>query len=269
MKFIVGKEENVSIGKYRKEDLDLARKFSKKIYDEFGNFLKAIVLFGSSARTTDEKNKGSDIDVLLIVDDVTTTLNPEVVETYRVVVEKSIADVSKRLHITSMKLTSFWEYTRVGDPVAINILRDGVALMDSGFFDPLRILLMRGRIRPTTESIWTYYTRAPATMYNSKWHILKAALDLYWAVIDSAHAALMKLGEVPPSPAHVADIMYEKMVKQGLLGQKYVNTMRTFYDLGKMITHGEIDNVSGAEYDAYKQEAEEFIGAMKEFIEKE
>jgi len=268
VKFVVGREENPNIGKYRREDLQLARKFAKKAYDEFGNFLKAIVLFGSTARAAEEKKKGADIDILLIVDDVTTTLTPEVVETYRIVVEKAIADISKRLHITSMKLTSFWEYARAGDPVSVNILRDGVALMDSGFFDPMRVLLMRGRIRPTPESIWTYYTRAPATMHNAKWHILKAALDLYWAVIDAAHAALMKLGEIPPSPAHVADIMDEKMVQKGLLGQRYVKIMRNFYNLGKMITHGEIQDISGAEYDTYRQEAEDFISAMKEFIEK-
>ncbi len=268
MKFIVGKGENPNLGKYRKEDLELARTFAKKVYDEFGNFLKAVVLFGSSARATSKIKKGSDIDILLIVDDITTTLTPEVVETYRIIVEKAIADVSKRLHITSMKLTTFWEYARVGDPVAVNILRDGVALMDSGFFDPMRVLLMRGRIRPTAESIWTYYTRAPATMHNSKWHIMKAALDLYWAVIDAAHAALMKLGEVPPSPEHVADIIQEKMVKKGLIAQRYAKMMRNFYNMGKMITHGEIQEMSGAEYDTYREEAEDFIGAMKEFIEK-
>jgi len=269
VKFVVSKEENPNIGKYRREDLEIARKFAKKVYDEFGNFLKAIVLFGSTARITEKKKKGADIDILLIVDDVTITLTPEVVETYRIIVEKAIADISTRLHVTSMKLTTFWEYARVGDPVAVNILRDGVALMDSGFFDPMRVLLMRGRIRPTPESIWTYYTRAPTTMHNAKWHILKAALDLYWAVIDAAHAALMKLGEVPPSPSHVADMMEEKMVKQGLLEERYVKMMRNFYNLGKMITHGEITDISGAEYDTYREEAEDFINAMKEFIEKE
>ena len=59
-----------------------------------------------------------------------------------------------------MRFTSFWEYIRNGDPVGINILRDGVAIIDTGFFDPLQALLKKGRIRPTSESIWTYIDEA-------------------------------------------------------------------------------------------------------------
>ncbi|MBW2999415.1 hypothetical protein KY339_01980, partial [Candidatus Woesearchaeota archaeon] len=183
-------------------------------------------------------------------------------------IQKIISEVSKRLHITSMRLTSFWEYVKSGDPVAINILRDGVAIIDSGFFEPLQALLKQGRIRPTSESVWSYFTRAPATLHNSKWHIMQATLDLYWAVIDAAHAALMRLKQIPPSPIHVADMLDEKMVKKKLLDKKYVETMRKFYNLSKMITHREIREIKGDEYEGYYKEAEEFVNVIKAFIEK-
>jgi len=265
LQFDIPVRKNPNLPKYEKKDLELAREFSRKLYREFGNFLKAVVIFGSAARK--EANKESDIDILVVVDDITMTMNPEIVEAYRIIIEKTIIETSKRLHVISLKFTAFWEYVRNGDPVGINILRDGVALIDSGFFDPLQVLLYQGRIRPTPESIWAYFTRAPKTLHNAKWHMSQATIDLYWAVVDSAHAALMYLGHIPPSPKHVADLMEEKMVKKKILDKKYVTTMRTFYQLMKMITHREIKEVTGEQFDIYFEEAEEFVNKMKEIIE--
>ena len=156
---------------------------------------------------------------------------------------------------------------RNGDPVAINMLRDGVPLQDVGIFEPLQMLLFQGRIRPTKESIWNYYARAPATLANANWHVLQACLDLYWAVIDAAHAALMKMGEVPPSPSHVADLIHDKLVKTGHAQKRSADTMRFFYELSKKITHREIREIPGKKYDEYRGLAQEFVNAMKKVIE--
>lgn len=265
MKFNIPVRENPNISKYKKEDLDIARDFSRKLYREFGNFLKAVVVFGSLARK--KETKESDIDVLVIIDDITMRMTPEVVEAYRVITEKVIGEISKRLHVTSMKFTAFWEYLRNGDPVGINILRDGIALIDSGFFDPMQVLLYQGRIRPTPESIWTYMNRAPRTLHNSKWHMSQATVDLYWAIVDSAHAALMYLGYIPPSPAHLGELIREKMVKTKLIEVRYAKTVDNFYNLMKMITHREIKEITGEQFDIYFNEAEDFVNGMQKFIE--
>ena len=67
-----------------------------------------------------------DIDILIVVDNVSFYLTPEIVEVYREVTERIAIETSKRLHITTLRITSFWEYMRVGDPIGINILRSGV-----------------------------------------------------------------------------------------------------------------------------------------------
>ena len=265
MKFDIPRKEHPNIEKYERHVVDTAHRFANEIYKEMGALIRAVVLFGSAARKTTTVK--SDIDVLVIIDDLTISLSPEVVEAYRVIVNRSIVKVSTNLHITTLRFTSFWEYIRNGDPIGINILRDGVALIDSGFFEPLQALLKKGRIRPTSESIWTYYIRAPNTLHNSKWHLLQATMDLYWAVIDAAHAVLMKHGEIPPTPEHVADLLEQKLVKKKLLEQKYVTTMRHFYKLMKMITHREVKEITGEEYDRYYKHAEEFVRRMREFIE--
>ena len=266
MKFDIKKQETKkNRDKYDKENIDLAYEFAKRVHKELGKFLKAIVLFGSAAR---RKEKTNDVDILLVVDDLSIALTKEIVQSYRIIVEQIIAKVSTRLHVTTLRFTNFWEYVRAGDPVAVNILRDGYALIDSGFIEPLQSLLYQGRIRPTPESTWSYFNRAPKTILNSKWHLLQATVDLYWAVIDSAHAALMKINEVPPSPEHVNDLMEEKLVKTGMIDKKYPKVMRRFYDIMKMITNRDIKEITGDQYDEYLKEAEEFVDAMKEVMDK-
>lgn len=268
MEFKINKRHTIedNQSKYEKHEFDIALEFSKEVKKEFKDLLKAIILFGSTARRTNEKT--NDIDILLIIDDVKIQLGPEIIQTYRIMLEKIVAKVSKKLHVTSLRFTNFWEYVRAGDPIAINILRDGIPILDSGFFEPLQILLYQGRLRPSAESIQNYLALAPQTLQNSKQHILQATLDLYWAVIDSAHAALMSVNEIPPSPAHVADMLDEKLIKKGLLNKKYSYIMRNFYSLGKSIMHGELLQISGDQYDSYYKEAYGFVMDMKTFIEK-
>ena len=264
MKFLLEKRVNENLYKYNNEDIRLAKVFTDRAKDEFGEFLKAVVVFGSAAR--DQTSERSDIDVLILVDDLTYTFTDAVIESYKLVTERLIAEISYKLHITSMTLTSFWEYIKAGDPVAINILRDGYSLYDEGFFEPLQTLLKRGRIRPSEESIWNYYGRAPRTLINSSWHLLQASLDLYWAVIDSAHAALMKAGEIPPSPEHVADMLEKVLVPRGL-EKEHVRTMRQFFNLSKSIVHREVKVIHGKEYDVYRKKAQEFVTRMRAMID--
>ena len=267
MKFQVRKKPVKNIDIYLQQDVEIARKFAKLIYKEFGTFIKALVLFGSTLKTPRGPKK--DIDILIILDDVTVQFSKELVETYRIITQKIIADVSpQKLHIQTMKFTSFWEYVRNGDPVAINILRNGLALIDTGFFDPLQALLDQGRLRPSEESIYTYFTMAPASLSRANNHMLTACVDLYWAAIDASHAVLMKFGEIPPSPDHVADLLERKLVRKRHINKKYSDMMRKLYILFKKITHREIKTISGIEYEKYRKLSETFVNKMKKYIEK-
>ncbi len=268
MEFKIERRENPNLRNYSKDDYEIAKRFGEALQAELGDFLKVVVLFGSAARSARQEIYERDIDVLVIVNDLTIILNKEVITAYRIIVENTASKISKRLHVTTLKLTTFWEYMRNGDPIAINMLRDGVSIIDKGFFEPIQVLLAQGRVRPTQESIWTYFSRAPATLSSSKWHVMQAVVDLYWAVIDSSHAALMSLGEIPPTPEHVADMIEEKMVKTGMLEKRYADIMRNFYKISKMIIHREVREITGQEYDRYLKEAQAYVTVMQKFIQK-
>lgn len=248
------------------DSYDVARKFSKIVYKEFGDFIRAIVLFGSVAKKS--KNP-KDIDILIIIDDVKFKLSQDIVETYRIIVEKAVSETDQeRLHIQSMKFSNFWEYMRAGDPVAINILRYGIALIDTGFIDPLQMLLDQGRIRPSKEAIYTYFTMAPASLGRANNHLLQATVDLYWAVIDASHAALMKYGEIPPSPDHVAEMMEKTLIPKKIITKKSVKTIRTMYKVFKDVVNREISDIPASDYDKYKKMSEDFVKEIKKYIDK-
>ena len=204
---------NENKGKYPKDDLDYAYRFAADITKEVGTFIKGVILFGSRSR---KKQPAHDIDILIILDDISVHLSREFVQTYRIIVDNLVGKINKKLHVTTFKYTSFWEFVRNGDPLAINILRDGVPIVDREFFRPLQLLLFQGRIRPSQESVWAYYSKSSQTMQNSKFRMISAVMDLYWAVIDASHAALMRMNEIPPSPNHVADLINDKLIKPKL-----------------------------------------------------
>lgn len=265
MEFKVEKKElPKKESKYTKHDIDLAYKFAKTIYKEFDRFLRGIVLFGSTAKK--EHEQGSDIDVLIIVDDVSYHMTPEIVETYRIIVARTVAKIDKRLHVTTLKFTTFYEYIRIGDPIGINILRDGFALIDTGFFVPFQLLLHQGRIRPTHEAVISYYSRVPQTMHNSKWHIMQGMLDLYWAAIDAAHAALMKQGQMPENPSRVSELIKEHLVSKKLVHKKCIGIMKELYDVSKKIMHRDIKEMKGKEYDRMQKDAKFLVDELKKVI---
>ena len=267
MRFPIERREKKNITNYFSQDVETARKFAKIMYQEFGSFLSAVILFGSTIK--DPTNPKKDVDILIILDDVRIRFTKDLVQTYRIITEKAIARVDpKRLHVQSMKFTSFWEYVRAGDPVAINVLRHGVSLVDTGFFDPLQVLLEQGRIRPSKESVYTYFTMSPASLQRSKQHVLTAVIDLYWAAIDSAHAALMASGEIPPTPEHVADLLELRLVKNKEIPRNTADTMRKLYVLYKKVTRLEVTEISGSDYDRLRKETEFFVQEMKKYIEK-
>ncbi|MBT4446096.1 hypothetical protein HOA92_07165 [archaeon] len=266
MRFRIQAKDDDNIQRYPTSDLKIARVFSDKLKKELQDFLSSVVVFGSSARKTQHKN--SDIDVLIIGNDLDFKLSQPFLETYRLIIERTIMNTSGKLHVTSMTMSSFWEYARAGDPIVTNILRDGVTLHDNGSFRPLQQLLRQGRVRPTEESVWRYFARAPKTLNNSRWHIMQGTLDLYWAVIDSAHAALMAKDTIPPSPDHVAAMLNKVFVKSKELEPKYVELMTKFYNLNKDITHRKIQHINGRDYDHLYKEAGEFVNRMKKLIRK-
>ncbi len=241
----------------------IALDFAARVYKKFDKMIKSVILFGSTVKNTSTPD--SDIDIFIIVDDASIVWDQELISWYREELSNLISQktYTKGLHINTTKLTTWWNDLMKGDPVVINILRYGEALIDfGGFFAPLKVLLQQGKIKSTPESIFSALERAPAHLSRSRASVLTTIEGVYWCMVDSAHAALMSAKRLPPSPEHVPIMLKETFVDNKMLDMKYVIWYRNLYDLHRRIVHGNLTELKGEEIDAWQKRAQEFMDNM-------
>ncbi len=250
---------------------EIAMDFATKTYQEFNKIIKSIILFGSTAKKT--AVAGSDMDIIIILDDVSIRWDQELIAWYRKELEKIVKRNPYKvdLHINTIKLSTWWSDLMRGDPVVINIIRDGKSLIDfGGYFEPLKFLLVEGKIKSTPEAIYSLLQRAPAHISRSKVSELNSIEGLFWAMVDSAQAALIAAGVNPSSPEHLPVDLKEVFVNAGKLKMKYVVWYRDLLMLHKKIAHGDVRNLKGVEIDDWQEKTEDFlremVGLVKELV---
>ncbi len=250
-----------------RNEREIAMDFATKVYQKFDKIVKSIVLFGSSIKQNSTST--SDVDIIIVIDDAAIQWDQELIAWYREELGKLIAvnPYKKELHITTVRITTWWDDMMKGDPVIINVLRYGEALIDfGGFFNPLKILLEQGRIKPTPEAIYTALQRAPDHFRRSKIAELNTIEGLFWAMVDSAQAALMSNHIMPPSPEHIPILLKETFVDIKKLKMDYVIWYRDLYVFHRKIIHGEVRDVKGSEVDEWQKRTDDFIRVMTQLV---
>jgi predicted nucleotidyltransferase len=246
-----------------KREHNIAMDFALKVYEKFEKSVKSIVLFGSTVKQS--AVVGSDVDIIIIIDDVSIKWDQEMIAWYREELDKILKanPYQKALHINTIKLSTWWEDLLKGDPIVINVLRYGEALIDlGGFFEPLKFLLIQGKIKPTPEAVYNALQRAPLHLERSRQAELGCIEGLYWTVVDAAQAALIAASVSPPSPEHIPIDLKQTFVDTGMLNKKYVAWYRDLLILHKKILHGEIRELKGIEIDDWQERADEFLKVM-------
>lgn len=248
-------------------DPDIAMDFATKVYQRFNKLVKSVILFGSTAKKT--STTGSDIDIIIIIDDASIHWDSELIVWYREELEKIVKKnpYNKELHINTIKLTTWWEDLIRGDPVVLNVIRDGESLIDfGGFFEPLKYLFVMGKIKGTPEAIYSLLERAPQHIQRSKFAEVGAIEGVYWSMVDSAHAALIAANIQPSSPENIPIDLKTYFVDAGKLKVKYVTWLRDLIVLHKAILHREITDLKGADIDEWQARAEEFLEVMAQLV---
>ncbi len=246
---------------------DIGMDFATKVYEKFNKIIKSIILFGSTVKKT--RTQGSDIDIVIVIDDASIKWDQELIAWYREELDKILKTnpYHGELHINTIKLSTWWEDLMRGDPVILNIIRNGESMIDfAGFFEPLKFLLLQGKIKSTPEAVYNCLQRAPIHIARSKASELNAIEGLYWAMVDSAHAALIAKNISPPSPEHVPVDLRENFVNTKKLKMKYVIWYKDLLMLHKRIAHGEIRDLKGVEIDDWQAKTEEFLEVMARLV---
>ncbi len=258
--------KNIKTMQFSKSE-DIARDFAVKVYQKFDTVVKSVVLFGSGAKQN--ATAASDIDIVILIDDATITWDNETIFWYR----EELGDIlklnpyQKKLHINTVKITTWWDDLMKGEPTVFNMLRYGKAMIDiGGFFNPLKQLLIQGKIRPSPEAIYNCLERAPMHIRRSKTAELNCIEGLYWSMVESSHAALIAAGRTPPSTEHIKDELIEVFVKNKILKIKYVEWYGRLMELHKGIAHETIHDLKGVEIDMWQERCEEYLLVMTRLV---
>lgn len=251
---------------YHFENLKIAREFSKELILEMKELVRSIVLFGSN--NNDTLNKDSDIDLMIVLDNVSVHVGEELREAYQIIVKKIASKFEKdKLHVMSMNLSDLWDMARKGDPVLINILRSGLSLFDRDLIEPMQYLLEIGKIKPTREAANNYISRSQTLMKETNKHLQNSILDMYYSVIDIVHATLITQKITPASPKEMAQIFKETF--KGKPQEKYSSEIDEFYKLAKDIEHSRVEIIDGKLYDKYHKKAIKLIEELSKFAKDE
>lgn len=242
--------------------------FRKKALEKFGDYIKAIVVWGSVTRG-DYTGK-SDVDIYIIFDDTKASIKD-----FNNIRERIDKDISKIAHDTDprlhpqpiLALTEFMDGIRNCHPLFFNIVREGFAIHDTGFFIPMRKLLEWGHFPATAEAAEMRMESVPKRIdrvENVKLYMI--AEDLYYAVLDAAQAVLMYVGVGPPAPKVAAREIRKHLVEAGLLKEEYAKILEDTINFRKAVEHKEIKKISGQEVDDWIKKVEDYIKVFEELL---
>jgi len=252
--------------KLRTEKLALAEKFKEEVLKHYGKITKAVVVFGSLVRG--DFHEKSDIDLLVIIDDVIARLTPE----QKLDIDDDIYAIGKEIckDISvqpAWTLSEFWDMARIGHPLLYTIVRDGWALYDTGFFVPVRKLLELGKIPTTLEAVERFMEGAPKKIRRvDETKLYMVAEDLYYAVLNSSQAVLMFLGENPPTPKETLGAVKERLVNDKLLEQEYYDYFDQIIIFRKGVEHREINKIKGEDLDEFIDKANRYVERMQQLL---
>lgn len=253
------KEERHETKEQRMQEINL---FTKQVIEKYGKFVKAVVMMGSTAR--EEFKPKSDIDMFVILDDTAMKLTPEMQDKIDAELEKMAEKISPNLSVQpTYSLTGFWDFVRVANPIIYNFIKEGVAVYDIGFFEPIKNLLNMGRIPATREAIENYMEGAPKKLMRAKTvKLLMLAEDAYYAMLNTAQAVLMFMGLPPPVPNKAYEEVKLNLVEPGILEPEYAEWLKEIIEIRKKIEHKEIMDVEGKFVDEWLEKAEKFVDKM-------
>ncbi|QGA80695.1 nucleotidyltransferase domain-containing protein [Candidatus Nanohalobium constans] len=253
--------------KSQERRMDSAQEFSDKLLDKLGDKVKVVAVWGSVAKG--EHGHDSDIDTLVVLDD--TKLQKDVPEDAKKKIRKKVTDLAKetddRITIQYFPfLTEFWDSLRKGEPLAIEAVRNGSPVYDTGIFMPAKRLLERGKISGTQESVKKRlklgaagYKKAEKTMKSSLPHKLEQAMA------NAGQAPIMLSGANPPPKEKVPEKLEEMFVEQDMLEQEYVDMAQEIYDFGDKGEKNP-EEVTGEELDEMMEKTDDYVRRMHKLV---
>ncbi len=256
------KNEKNKVNTKKEEVFSIVKTFTEQALKKHKDIIKSVVLIGSVA--TGEAKKESDIDIFIIIDDTKNKLTKDASRKIDDDMSSIAKSISKDLTIQPCyTLTEYMNMVRISHPLIFNFIRDGIAIYDTGFFSPIKRLLLSGNIQFTSESIDSFMASSPKRLRRANAAKMYMIEDVYYAMLNSVQAVLMFIGVHPPKPKKAFDVVKKFLVTPKLLERKYADQLKDIIDLLKKIEHKEIQSMSGANVDKWLVIGKKFVNRME------
>jgi len=246
--------EHLSESRYTK-----AKELSYKVLAKFPGLIASCLVSRPS-------RAGENIDMMFLIDDLNNVVVDQKLSDVKLAASEIAFNGELKLDCDAMLASVFWGRFRSKEEKTMELARSSLVLHDNGFFTPIQDLLVTGKIRPTKESVNIYYVKAERSLKTSEQKLQRAVVDLYWAVTDTAHAAVMVAGITPPSPAHLAETLKSELIKRNLVHKRCGEILDRIYTIAKKVMHREVFEISGREFDSLRADADFFIKEMDDFV---
>jgi predicted nucleotidyltransferase len=237
-----------------------------KVLQKFEKYVICYVLGGSMARG--QTHELSDVDTYIIIDDtdVTRMTSAELRQRLMGIIwgyaqEAALAaGVKNVLNVQVYVLSDMWDSIKNANPVIVTFLRDGIPLYDRGMFTPWKMLLKKGKIKPTPEAITNYMKSGDQFIKRIEGKLKEIAIeDFYWIGTTPMQGALMLLGHQPPPPKELGAAIREHLVKKGLIEEKYAKIWDSIFKIHKDIEHGKIKVVDAKDIAKLLTDARDYL----------
>lgn len=248
------------------------KKVASEVLKEYNGLIKAMWVYGSAVRKGEFKPT-SDIDLMILLDDVTHKVSASKLKEVDDKVDELVKKVKKEMKVKihpqpPKRLSDWWDLLRSGEPWVFTSMRDAVPIYDpSGYIEPLQRLLRGGRLHGTWERAQMLLERAPYRIESARRIFLnEITSDLLAAMVEAGQAVLMFSGVAPATAPTLGLELKKRFVKKRLLEAGYVELYDDFYELTKKIEHGEITRISGKELDKWIARVKAFLARMQKLF---
>ncbi len=251
---------------FANKSVEKAKGFAALVREKFGKYIRTVLVSGSVSRS--DFVGGSDVDVYVIFDDTASDkpFTPEMRDgLFNQLSELALKfGTHPHVHVQLATVTEFIDGIRTANPIIFNFVRNGTAILDTGFFEPLKRMLYLGLIKPGRDTVVqtleasTEYLNKVRTYY--EWSVERMYKSVTWA----CNSFLMAVGE-PPVPVDSLPDALRRLISKQLVEPEYAKTLEDVINLQQDLSNGSVDLKFETVAEVYER-AQAFVDRMEEGV---
>ena len=251
--------------KIEEKQINAVKDFCSNILKEYKKVIKSIWLLKQ------ETEKSKDLLTIILLDDTKKVdgitkkkIETKVLEEERKIKKKYGISIYSSFYL----LSDYWDLIKHGSPTVFCEIREGIPIYDpSGFFVPLKKLLLRGKIPGTKEAMRDLIAKAPSRIKRVEVLFkIKILEHLFNAVVEAGQSPLILAGVAPPIPKKVAENLKIHFVRKKLLEEEYAKYCDEIVKYWKKFEHGKI-KVDWEDIDEIAEKTAIFISRMEKLVD--